>query len=120
MRTALAMLGGIVIVTPVVMGVAELGDDPPGSTAVKAARALERTHATHSVAATVDMPVLGSDVSTVVSLAARTKAAEDAADLRLTVTAPQTAREGDSFAYTVRVANEGTATPSAVVVRVML
>jgi uncharacterized repeat protein (TIGR01451 family) len=121
MRSALAMLGGIAIVLPMVMGVAEFGDDPPGSTVVKAATSLQRTHATHSAAAAVDTPVLGSDVSTTASLAAPTEAtAVRTADLRLTVTAPRTARKGDSFTYTVRVANNGTATPSAVVVRIML
>ncbi|MCW2914955.1 MAG: hypothetical protein JWN52_3023 [Actinomycetia bacterium] len=115
------MLWGIAIVTPVVMGVAELGDDLPGSTVAKATSSMERTHATHSVAAVVDTPVLGSDVSTAASLAAPTEAtAVRTADLRLTVTAPRTARKGDSFTYTVRVANNGTATPSAVVVRIML
>jgi uncharacterized repeat protein (TIGR01451 family) len=66
----------------------------------------------------VDTPVLGSDVFTAAAL---TEAAADpTADLRLTVSAPQTARKGDSFTYTVQVANKGTATPSAVVVRIML
>jgi uncharacterized repeat protein (TIGR01451 family) len=115
MRSALVALGGIAIVTPAVMGVAEFGDDPPGSTAVTTATTGQRAHSTYSAAAAAGMPVLGSGSP---AAAGHTRLAED--HLRLSVAAPATARTGDSLTYTLRVANGGPATPSAVVVRVML
>jgi uncharacterized repeat protein (TIGR01451 family) len=122
MRSALVALGSIAIVTPAAMGVAGLGGDPPGRMAVMAATG-PRAHSTYSAAAAAGTPVLGSGASAAAGQteAGRTEAAPDrAADLRLTVTAPPTAQKGDPFTYTLRVANNGPATPSAVVVRVLL
>ncbi|MCW2885105.1 MAG: hypothetical protein QOE54_5346 [Streptosporangiaceae bacterium] len=123
MRSALVALGGIVIVTPAAMGVADLVDDPPGSVAVTTAATGPRAHSTHSAAAAVGTSVLGSDAPAAADHppAARTEGAvAPAADVRLTVTAPATVVAGDSFTYTLRVANQGPATPSAVVVRILL
>jgi hypothetical protein len=118
MRSALVALGGIVIVTPAAMGVAELGDDPPGSTAVTTATAGQRAHSTYSAAAAAGAPVLGSGAS---AAASHIEAVPDlAAGLRLTVTAPATAQKGDSFTYMLRVANTSLETPSAIVIQILL
>jgi uncharacterized repeat protein (TIGR01451 family) len=57
---------------------------------------------------------------TLVRAATASPTAAPAATVRLTVTAPATARTGEPFTYTLRVANQGPATPASVVVRVLL
>ena len=138
MRSALVALGGFAIVTPAAMGVADPGDGPPGSMAVTTAATGQRAPSTHSAAAAAGTSVLGSDVPAAAdhphapparaSYDSRASCAHGtcaptvapAADVRLTVTAPPTVRPGDTFAYTLRVANRGTSTPSSVVVRILL
>ncbi|MGI8332174.1 hypothetical protein ACRYCC_19580 [Actinomadura scrupuli] len=128
MRSALVALGGFAIVTPAAMGVADPGDDPPGSMAVKTAATGQRAPSAHSAAAAAGTSVLGSEVPAAAdhhgtrhgTHHTSAPTAAPAADVRLTVTAPPVVRSGDSFAYTLRVTNQGTATPSSVVVRVLL